>query len=315
MAAGLFSAGLMDVLVLLVNVAMSVKTIEFNLAEDELSGYVLGNLRQMFNVAHASDITLVRQGITGAKYFSYDNVMGNLKAKMTLDRDNMCAANKLCCERQRDCLVELKFVVKPLQVRYVQVRIQDRNDHKPQFSKTDYTMSVSEKAETGHRIRLPLAEDIDSLDYSVKNYELRSLTNEQDSAFILDTETVAAVDEQSARIKAIYLQLKRSLDRETRQKYEYELRAIDGGMPALTGSTTLTVTVQDENDNYPKFDQPGYQVEVEENRLTRNCIKQVNLPVHHYHDLSHLIFCEHRQISFHTGHRKLWKSTDFAQST
>ena len=181
---------------------------------------------------------------------------------MKLDRDDMCERSELCCHRRRECVMKLQFVVRSSEVRHVRVRISDRNDHKPQFPRSSHTVSISEKAQVDSRFRLPLAKDVDSVEFSVKRYELKSLNNENDGLFVLHTQTVASAEEQRADIKGIFLQLKRNLDREHRHQYKYELRAVDGGMPPLTGTTTLTVSVLDENDNYPQFQQPSYDTEV-----------------------------------------------------
>ena len=44
-----------------------------------------------------------------------------------------------------------------------------------------------------------------------------------------------------------------SLDRETEDTYYIEMLAVDKGNPSQTGTGTLTVTVQDVNDNPPYF--------------------------------------------------------------
>ena len=251
---------------------------EFHLDEDVADGYLLGNLRQRFGVSRGSDITLLRQGFASARFFSYDRATGDLKAKLRLDRDVMCERSELCCHRRRECVMKLQFIVKSAEARHelVFVRINDRNDHKPQFQRSSHTVSISEKAQVDSRLRLPMAKDADSLEYSVRRYELSSIDNENNGLFVLHTDTVASSDEQRAHIKGIFLQLKHNLDREHCQQYEYELRAIDGGVPPLTGTTTLTVNVVDENDNYPLFQQPSYDTEVQENDLRRDFIKQVS---------------------------------------
>ncbi|CAI8026954.1 Protein dachsous [Geodia barretti] len=54
-------------------------------------------------------------------------------------------------------------------------------------------------------------------------------------------------------------------DRETRDRYDVIVLAIDGGDPPLNSSTVVRVTVTDENDNAPQFDQSEYSVSFPEN--------------------------------------------------
>ena len=56
------------------------------------------------------------------------------------------------------------------------------------------------------------------------------------------------------------------LDREADGTLELVITAEDHGMPEMTGSVTMTITLLDENDNAPTFiPQFGYAVEVAEN--------------------------------------------------
>lgn len=49
------------------------------------------------------------------------------------------------------------------------------------------------------------------------------------------------------------LRLKSELDRETVPSFVVKVTAVDGGAPSLTSTATVTVTVQDINDNSPVF--------------------------------------------------------------
>ncbi|NXH58202.1 PCDA2 protein, partial [Rhabdornis inornatus] len=61
------------------------------------------------------------------------------------------------------------------------------------------------------------------------------------------------------------LVLREALDRERVSEYEVEVRAEDGGAPALRGSRGLRVPVSDVNDNAPAFAQAVYTVLAREN--------------------------------------------------
>ncbi len=51
-----------------------------------------------------------------------------------------------------------------------------------------------------------------------------------------------------------------TLDRESRDTYELQIIAIDGGDPARSGSMDVNIVVSDANDNTPTFSKPVYEV-------------------------------------------------------
>ncbi|KAH3831085.1 hypothetical protein DPMN_104346 [Dreissena polymorpha] len=51
---------------------------------------------------------------------------------------------------------------------------------------------------------------------------------------------------------------KRFLDQEQQSEYQLLVEAADSGVPALSGTTTVVVKIDDLNDNPPVFDQPFY---------------------------------------------------------
>jgi len=60
------------------------------------------------------------------------------------------------------------------------------------------------------------------------------------------------------------LVLLRALDREQQGQYVLQLLAFDGGVPRLTGSLDIYVTVLDVNDNSPRFRNSSYETSVSE---------------------------------------------------
>lgn len=57
---------------------------------------------------------------------------------------------------------------------------------------------------------------------------------------------------------------RRRLDRESQAKSEFLVIAFDGGVPQLSGTTTVAVTVEDVNDNPPAFEGDTFFVNVQE---------------------------------------------------
>ena len=71
------------------------------------------------------------------------------------------------------------------------------------------------------------------------------------------------------------LRVSGSLDRELRSNYTLEVTAKDRGEPPRSSSTTVTVTVLDENDNSPVFDPRQYSATVAENASIGASVLQV----------------------------------------
>ncbi|XP_028315102.1 protocadherin gamma-C5-like [Gouania willdenowi] len=61
------------------------------------------------------------------------------------------------------------------------------------------------------------------------------------------------------------LVLDKPLDREKKAVHQLLLTALDGGNPVLSGTTQITITVLDVNDNFPVFDRSTYKISLEEN--------------------------------------------------
>ncbi|EDW39583.1 GL15355 [Drosophila persimilis] len=119
----------------------------------------------------------------------------------------------------------------------VRVQIVDVNDNQPTFPPNNL-VSVSEATELGAVIASISANDVDT--YPTLTYRLVSESSVDDESL-----TLFALDRYSGK-----LVLKRRLDYELQQEYQLEVIASDAAHEART---TLTVRVNDENDNAPVF--------------------------------------------------------------
>lgn len=66
------------------------------------------------------------------------------------------------------------------------------------------------------------------------------------------------------------------LDREVQEKYVLHLILTDNGQPALSSFYQLTIHIVDNNDNPPRFEQPIYHVDIQENNLVNTTVVQVH---------------------------------------
>ena len=128
------------------------------------------------------------------------------------------------------------------------VRVTDHNDNKPVFKETSYTASVAENTNKDQNVLQVSATD---RDIGV-NQEIRYSIRNQDSRLSVNSITGL-------------VSVKPFFDREQSPVVVFEVLAIDGGDPPLTGTATVTLTIEDKNDNPPNFQQPSYSFEITEN--------------------------------------------------
>ncbi|XP_019377369.1 PREDICTED: protocadherin Fat 4, partial [Gavialis gangeticus] len=143
----------------------------------------------------------------------------------------------------------------------VNIVLMDINDFIPTFELSPYSVNVPENLETLPKVILQVvARDDDQGLNSKLTYIL--ISGNEDGAF-----TLSSTGE---------LRLIKSLDRETKEKYVLLITAADSGSPALTGTGTIAVTVDDVNDNVPTFAFNMYSTTIPEDAPTGTDILLVN---------------------------------------
>lgn len=132
------------------------------------------------------------------------------------------------------------------------VRITDFNDNKPKFVEETYTAKLSENNAGNEMLLKVSANDADEDKNAVVYYEVDS---DAKGRFIVDrmTGVLSAND---------------IFDREKEPTITFHVLAIDNGTPALTGMTTVVITLEDENDNAPVFKKSVHGFTLLENQAT-----------------------------------------------
>ena len=130
----------------------------------------------------------------------------------------------------------------------VLVSLSDVNDHAPEFRDSCYPLRVPENTDLS-AIHTVLATDKDSNINSEVTYSLSG--EDFGNRFNIDT--------YSGQLSA------RPLDREAKSKYSLYITARDRGKPSQVGSCNITITVEDQNDNDPKFTKTRYTANILEN--------------------------------------------------
>ena len=130
----------------------------------------------------------------------------------------------------------------------LQVTILDENDEVPTFPEDGYEGSISEATGEGVVVVRVKAEDGDDGTNAEVTYQIVS----ESSWFAVHPLTGDVVTLGG-------------YDRETRDMYDVVVVATDSGVPPLNSTTVVRVTITDENDNAPEFDQSDYSISFPEN--------------------------------------------------
>ncbi|KAG9259655.1 protocadherin Fat 1 isoform X1 [Astyanax mexicanus] len=133
--------------------------------------------------------------------------------------------------------------------RLLDVKVTDANDNSPQFLQDSYSVEISENTAVGTEIIQVEAKDKDLGDNSVIKYSILADTDQ----FAIDEETGVVT-------------VKKPLDREAQPAFVLRIAARDQATaePQLVSTVSLKITLEDVNDNPPKFIPPSYRVKVRE---------------------------------------------------
>ncbi|XP_011297771.1 fat-like cadherin-related tumor suppressor homolog isoform X1 [Fopius arisanus] len=133
----------------------------------------------------------------------------------------------------------------------VSILVQDVNDCPPEFTQDSYNISVSEAAPFGTSILTVSTRDNDTGINQEVVYAIQNDTLNSSDLFHIDP-------------KEGVLLLKRSLDHESHDSHHFTVIATDRGIPSLSSTAHVWITVIDMNDNPPKFEQPSYTCSLSE---------------------------------------------------
>ncbi|XP_042342086.1 protocadherin Fat 3-like [Plectropomus leopardus] len=133
----------------------------------------------------------------------------------------------------------------------VDVAVQDVNDNPPVFQKMSYRIVLSETAMIGTPALQVIATDKDSEKNNLVRYQIFSDVHNSTDYFHIDSSSGLIL---TARM----------LDHELVQKYDFIVRATDNGFPPSSNEVSVTVVVNDMNDNPPVFNQLLYEACVNE---------------------------------------------------
>lgn len=133
----------------------------------------------------------------------------------------------------------------------VYVNVSDANNFEPVFENTPYAVSLFEDAPIGTTVLVVSATDSDVGKNAQITYSLGTDGGESASEFTINPQTGA-------------ITTTRTLDRELVPGYFLTVTARDGGVPPLSDTINVEISVTDVNDNAPVFESPQYQGSIPE---------------------------------------------------
>jgi len=219
--------------------------------EEQPPGYVVGVVSAAdSDLGNAGKLTyslLATKDGRSQEMFTIDPDTGTVTTTQTLDRESIPA---------HYFKVVAQDSGRPVRSAETQltVIVEDINDHAPHFERDIYEKSVSEGVGIGTTIQNVRATDED---WERNGEILYSFVNTGEAMGIFD------IDPQLGSITTVS-----ALDREVTATYHLVVAAVDNSLNVAerhTATTVVMVTVLDENDNRPQFENATYEVDVPEN--------------------------------------------------
>ncbi|PAA89792.1 hypothetical protein BOX15_Mlig016424g1 [Macrostomum lignano] len=202
---------------------------------------------------------------TDGHLLSLNSKSGLVSTRMSIYRDTLISSpghHRGSCDRS-GCVVPIMVQVSygdSIRLCTVRLRLEERNNHAPEFKVTSPIVEVSELAELDTRVGLRLVvTDRDSPRYGVARLQLTPFDPKDTGLF-----DVAPL-EPNEKDHRVVLLLRGKLDRETKTEHHMLLTAFDGGSPPKSASLNLTVRVRDENDHAPVWVTKNFRFNLTEN--------------------------------------------------
>lgn len=142
----------------------------------------------------------------------------------------------------------------------VVIQVVDVNDNAPMFVSTPFQASVLENVAIGHSVIHIQANDADSGENARLEYRLTGTTPGFPFTINNSTGWITVCEE---------------LDRETTEFYTFGVEARDNGVPSMSSSASITITVLDVNDNVPTFTEAVYSEKINEDAVVGTSVLTV----------------------------------------
>lgn len=142
----------------------------------------------------------------------------------------------------------------------VLVQVVDVNDNAPMFVSTPFQSTVLENVAIGYSVIHIQAIDADSGENARLEYRLTDIT--PGFPFTINNSTG-------------WITVSEELDRETTDYYTFGVEARDHGIPVMSSSASVSITVLDVNDNVPTFTEKIYSLKINEDAVVGSSVLTV----------------------------------------
>ena len=188
-------------------------------------------------------------------FFKINASTGEIRTVKQLDREDMS---------KHDFTVTAKDGgIPPLRtVMRLTVEVLDINDHSPVFDQKVYSTNISEAVDIGSTVLAVRAHD---LDIGVNKKIRYSIVNS------MEIGNVFSIGHDSGIIS-----VEEELDREKVASYRLVVKAEDKGTPTQNSTAEVFITLLDENDCFPEFNESEYHFFVLENSKTGSFVGATN---------------------------------------
>ncbi|XP_066489731.1 cadherin EGF LAG seven-pass G-type receptor 1 [Tiliqua scincoides] len=197
----------------------------------------------------------------------YSIVNGNLKGQFFIHSTTgaISLINPLDYEAIREYTLRIKAqdAGRPPQINssgMVSIQVLDVNDNAPIFVSTPFQATVLENVPLGYSVLHIQAVDADSGDNARLEYKLIELSH---PSSVVSPSGVTGFPFQINNSTG-WITVSSELDRETVENYHFEVEARDQGVPVMSSSASVSITVLDVNDNSPTFTEKVYQLRLNE---------------------------------------------------
>ncbi|XP_036798738.1 protocadherin alpha-C2 isoform X12 [Oncorhynchus mykiss] len=235
----------------------------YSVPEEMEEGSVIANLASDLglNMNSLSKRKMRLDVIANTKYLDVNKETGELYIVERLDRESLCPTKTATsCFLKMDATIE-----NPIRMFNIELEIMDINDNAPHFRRDTMDLDISESTPVGERFSLNNAVDPDVGSNTVKTYHLS-----ESEHFNIEIQT----GRDGAKFADLIL--KKALDREQQAVHNLILTAVDGGVPARSGTANIIVRVLDTNDNAPKFNTDTYKIDIIENSPIGSLVVKLN---------------------------------------
>uniref|UniRef100_A0A8C1SID2 Cadherin EGF LAG seven-pass G-type receptor 1a n=1 Tax=Cyprinus carpio TaxID=7962 RepID=A0A8C1SID2_CYPCA len=142
----------------------------------------------------------------------------------------------------------------------VVIQVVDVNDNAPMFVSTPFQATVLENVPIGYSVIHIQAIDSDSGENARLDYSLTDTT--PGFPFTINNSTG-------------WITVSTELDRETTEYYTFGVEARDNGVPVMSSSASVSITVLDVNDNIPTFTEKLYSLKINEDAVVGTSVLTV----------------------------------------